>query len=528
MTKRSVDRLACVSLPAFPLQLLLLSRPEWNEHPVAVVDRDEAQGRILWINEEAWQFRLRPGMRYAAALSLCRELRAGVVSEQDIAEQLTNLLPVLRNFSPNIEASKQEPGVFWIDASGFERLFPDLLEWAKAIQTRLESQGLRSVLAIGFTRFHTYAVARSIRIARGAQEPTVQIFRTQAEERGRARAVGLERLHLAPRLLEQLSLLDVHSVGDFAALPHQGIAKRFGPEATALHELASEHSWDPLVADTEVQALKSSMILDDPVSDSASLCFLARRLLSPLLQLAAERSLAVAGIELSLSLEHSLKRKASPQAHQIRETIRAAEATLEESILIDLLRLRLEALRLKSKANQVELKLETVPASPRQIELFEKRPRRDPAAAARALARLRAELGEDCVVTAVIEEGHLPEARFSWCPWKQLPKPLPAAVHRPPLVRRLLPHASPLPLHLLPPLGSGRNLRPGGRDEIWRQGDGEVGRIEDLQGPYVVSGGWWRREIHRAYHFAQTDRGQILWLYYDRARRRWFLQGQVE
>ena len=49
-----------------------------------------------------------------------------------------------------------------------------------------------------------------------------------------------------------------------------------------------------------------------------------------------------------------------------------------------------------------------------------------------------------------------------------------------------------------------------------------------LRGPYVVSGGWWAREVHREYHFVETERGDLLWVYYDRRRRQWFLHGQVE
>jgi protein ImuB len=49
-----------------------------------------------------------------------------------------------------------------------------------------------------------------------------------------------------------------------------------------------------------------------------------------------------------------------------------------------------------------------------------------------------------------------------------------------------------------------------------------------VTGPYLVSGGWWHREVTREYHFAETKDGQILWIYYDRRRRRWFVQGTVE
>jgi len=56
----------------------------------------------------------------------------------------------------------------------------------------------------------------------------------------------------------------------------------------------------------------------------------------------------------------------------------------------------------------------------------------------------------------------------------------------------------------------------------------KYGSIDKLTGPYVFSGGWWNREIQREYYYAETRRGDFLWLYYDRVRRRWFLQGTIE
>jgi protein ImuB len=49
-----------------------------------------------------------------------------------------------------------------------------------------------------------------------------------------------------------------------------------------------------------------------------------------------------------------------------------------------------------------------------------------------------------------------------------------------------------------------------------------------MTGPYVLSGGWWVRPVHREYYYARTERGDLLWVFYDRPRRRWFLQGGVE
>jgi len=68
------------------------------------------------------------------------------------------------------------------------------------------------------------------------------------------------------------------------------------------------------------------------------------------------------------------------------------------------------------------------------------------------------------------------------------------------------------------------------RDDGWVLAGLEHGAVTRVVGPYVVSGGWWAGagEVHREYHFAETRRGDCLWLYYDRARRRWFQHGAVE
>ena len=40
--------------------------------------------------------------------------------------------------------------------------------------------------------------------------------------------------------------------------------------------------------------------------------------------------------------------------------------------------------------------------------------------------------------------------------------------------------------------------------------------------------GWWAAAEHRDYYYAETARGDVLWLFHDRARRRWALHGRVE
>ena len=55
--------------------------------------------------------------------------------------------------------------------------------------------------------------------------------------------------------------------------------------------------------------------------------------------------------------------------------------------------------------------------------MFTEKPTRDLDAANRALARLRAEFGDEAVVYAKLTDGHLPEARFTWEPLTRVKLP---------------------------------------------------------------------------------------------------------
>jgi protein ImuB len=179
-------------------------------------------------------------------------------------------------------------------------------------------------------------------------------------------------------------------------------------------------------------------------------------------------------------------------------------------------RLRLEALsRLPDLVSEIVLVGHGVRVEAGQAELFDV-PRRDPRAAARALARVRAELGDEAVRRPVLREGHLPEASFEWLPAGEIRSARPREAAPGTLVRRIWIPPLPLP-------GRERHEPDG-----WMPRGLEQGPVVRVLGPYVVSGGWWQRRVHREYHFAETQRGELLWVFYDRPRRRWYLQGRVE
>ena len=519
-----MDRLACVDLPAFPLQLLCRRHPAWRQHPVVVVEEDAPQGRILWVNERARAARILPGHRYAHALTLAPDLRAGVVSDNESATAVQAVCERLRKFSPDVAPCADAPGVFWLDGAGLERLFRSMRHWARAIEREQREQGWEVSLVVGFTRFGTYAVARS-------RPLVVTAFADAGAEHQAARDVPLELLGVDPRLRDHLRRLGVVTVGELLHLPAGGILERFGPEAHLLHRLAAGDQWDPLRPRAAREPFDERILFDDPERDTDRLLHACERALTSLLARMATERCALTRLFVELTLDHSVHAarpaprprsqhvdSQSPGGQALRlDAIRPAEPTLDIRTISRLLRLRFEADPPASAVREVLLRAEETPATREQLELFAQRPRRDLRAANEALARLRAELGDRAVIKAAVRNGHLPEACYAWEPLREMALPRPAPDRPRVLIRRIWSRP-----RMLPP------QEHRFRDDGWLLGSSEEGPVIRVLGPSVISGGWWAGDVHREYHFAETRRGDLLWVFYDRRRRRWFHHGRVE
>ncbi|HUJ63245.1 MAG TPA: DNA polymerase Y family protein [Kofleriaceae bacterium] len=498
-------KVACLDLPALPLQLVWRDEPALRAQAVVVIDEDRPQGVVLWACERARAAGVLPGQRYAHALGLHGALRARIVPPERIAAAIDELRVALHALSPRVEPAP-EPGTFWLDGDGLDRIFSGAPTWGAAIQRAVVGLRLAGAVVVGWSRFATYAIARGAR--RG-----VTVLASDAEERAAASAVPLARLEIASTLRDALARLGVTTLGQLVRLPGGGILERFGKDAHRLYQLAAGERWDPIVPVPPPEAPDERVVLDDDIDDSERLVFVLRPALDRLLGRLAARGRALVALHVELVVRHAVGHT------ELRaECIKPAAPTLDGRALLRLVHLRLAAMPPEAPVNAARVWADDVAATREQLAMFAARPRRDLRAADEALARVRAELGDDAVVRAVLRDGHLPEASFGWERLHHVvpARPEPRLVR--PLVRRL--HARP---QLLPP--QARQVR----DDGWLLSGLEHGAVVRIVGPYVISGGWWAGgEVHREYHFAELRRGDCLWVYYDRNRRRWLCQGAVE
>jgi protein ImuB len=497
--------IACVNIPALPLQLLRKEYPDWLEFPMAVIDRDAPTGKILWVNQRAWDGCIRPGMRYGSGLSLASELRAAPVEAKVVEGALIECVQVLKEFSPAVEASTAHPGVLWLNASGLGKLYSSLEEWARRVEEALETLGYTATLVVGFDRFSVGALA----MARHKKS----VMRSAEQERRVLMSVPLERLNLDPKLLAGMQRLGVRLLGELLRLPRSKVAQRFGEAAERIYVEAREGATVPVQALNVRPDIDRSIELGYPERNAMRLLERVQRELPGLVGELLSQDDLLAELRFSFEMERAAGEK---QAGWMNDAIKPSTPTLDEALILDLLRLKFEATPMRRGVTRVDLLVIPTRARRQQITLLAQCAKRDMAAADRALARLRAELGEESVGVVSVGDGHLPEARTVWTPIQNLRVASPDSPLVKPMIRRVS-----LPPIVLPP-------RPRHEPDGWLVRGPEEGRVVRSVGPHIVSGGWWATEIHREYHFLETSKGSLLWTFFDRRRRRWFLQGAVE
>jgi protein ImuB len=568
-----VVRLACIDLPEFPLQLLLNRHPDWREYPAAVVSRDSPGGTILNVNIRARKEGVEPGLRYAAGLSLAPALRAGTVSQREIDEGGRSVLQSLHRFSPQVELCP-EPGLFWLDATGLVPLYDSLQQWVDCIRSALATDGFSVAVAVGFSRFGSYAAAKTVALAGawegrgGVAEGTrgaggeaaggevydgeaasagAVIFASRAEERRTAVRAPLVVLPLEPPILDRLRLLGIRRVGEFLELPSGGVRRRFGAEAERLHSFASGVLSDrepelPLQPEEPEQPAWLTTRLPVPSGETLRLLDATAGCLDSLLREAETRRDMVRELRLELKGE---------EGEMIAERITPAVPTRDRRLLLELIALRLESLRLPAPAAEVTLRSVCSRETTAQRELFVQRTAQARAAAAQAFARLRAVFGNEAVQWACPEDEHLPERSYRWENLEHLSEPAAASSgvagatealdpsapspFPSPLVRRIFRSPQPLPDSRAPigpfaahPPDPVRSPSPGDGSPRHSRSPAGGSAFHRLWGPYLLSGHWWEWEVAREYYYAEDEAGVLLWLYRDRHTRRWWIAGRVE
>lgn len=312
-------------------------------------------------------------------------------------------------------------------------------------------------------------------------------------------------LSLPEEMLEALRALGVDRIGWLAEREPAELEDRFGPAGLRAARRARGRDDRVFRARTPDDPPEARLELEGAARSTEPLLFVLRRLLARLCEETAAGGRGVERLATTLELAGGGERtlEASP-----------ARPTRREGLLLDLCRAGLERAaddgELAEPVTAVSVAaVERAAPAVRQGDLFADEAR-DPAAAAAALSRLRARLGEASVVRPRARDRHRPEARSGWEPAGGEDDG-PAADDRDP-------DALPGVLRLLvEPRPVAVRLDDAGRPAALRE-EGAPLEVIAAEGPERLSGGGWERPFRREYYRVCTAEGELLWLYREPRR----------
>lgn len=457
----------------FPQLPLELHQPA-DGAPTVACDREGSRRYIIASNETANEAGLHRGLDVTTALARVPQLR--VIERQRTQERaaLKALCAWAEQYSNTI-CSDPDRWLVWIEIGASLHYFNGLDALLRQLQASVHVLGYTACIGVAPT------LEAAALFARHSQGRPVT-------DRARCRTVlsplPLSRLALPPQTIDALQEVGWKTIGETLALPHDQLARRFGPELPRYLQRLLGDTPDPRPLYRSPATYHRVFEFAYPIDHLESMLFPLRRLLMELQGYLRGRDTALQQLQLSLSHE------------QVEPTTLSLQTTTPQrdgQRLFELLRERLANLAFTAPICVLTLQVsQFVVLGDTQLNLFEVAPQREQDWA-NLIDKLRSRLGDQAVRHLGLQDDYLPEK--AWCRVDQ-PR------------HDLLPADYPdRPLWLITP----RALQT----------------LPTLLGkPERIESGWWNeQDTRRDYYIAQTAEGSKWWLYKDADTSQWFLHG---
>lgn len=441
---------------------------------------------------------VREGQAVAAARALADELRVLERNPESEREALERIAAWISQFTPMVSVEAQ--GVV-LEISSSLKLFGGHAKLCAAIRQGVRELGFQATLGVAPTPLAARLFARA-----EAQGRAVRACIELADLSGRVADLPLFLLDWPPEVLARLTDLGLVRMRDVAAIPMEGLARRFGNRIALDLERLLGRVADPRLPHKPPERFRSRLELPADVDGVEALLFPLKRLLVELEGSLRGRG---AGVQhLDLWLEHG--RSAST-----RLELDFASPEREADFILGIAREKLGRLTLPAATCALDLRANALlPYTPR-LGSWLPGAREQAIGRERLLERLSARLGKERVFGIALADDHRPERD-----WRAVGNWSPASARATP--RRSSdggnPSSSPRPTWLLP--------RP--HRLLTRDGTPTLqGELSLRVGPERIEAGWWEgEEARRDYFVATNARGERYWIYREhREPSAWYLHG---
>jgi hypothetical protein len=505
--------IACLYIPDFRLCVSLNQLGGEPLGGLGLVDPEDGRRLIVAASKGARLDGVRRGMTAVTATALAPELTVRPIDRAELAGVHRSLEDAVRRVTPQLETTGE--GVVYASYSGLARRYGAAGEggFLDDIRDAALGLGLPARLGMASCRF----VARCAAVL----EPTdgLPLIVPSGGEADFLAPLSLRFLPGAGVEIAALQSLGLRSLGELAALPGSGLARRFGARGPLLQRLARGEDRSKLIPSPAPRRFLHRTHADVPIVLLEPLLFFLRLPLSLLLGELEGQGLAAVAIRWDLQLEDH---------PPLCGYARAASPSAGLRLWSDLLKLDLERNDLRSGVISASLEACDVgPHSPDQTPMLASR-KALPGALSRTLAHLATELGRDSFGVLCPRPGLLPEEREEWAQKGSFsPRPKGASAESEPWVAatKIGPFPSPAYRSESPPLNVEVQWgRRGIRRVTHRFGYLDV---QSTQGPWDISTAWWAVPLRRRY-FQVAGPSAVALLYLEPDTRSWFLAGWLD
>jgi DNA polymerase-4 len=248
-----------LSLPSFPLQVLVADRRKFRDRPAALAGADTASARVLSLNPRAFGEGLRRGMTLAEALRRCAALSVFTPRPDLFSRAHQQLRELLGRYSPVVEPGRSS---FYLDLTGTSLLLgpgPDAA--AKILREMDSSMSLVSSAGLAASKLVGTA-ASSLASAPGLAAVLAE------EEAVFLRPFPLRKiLGKEPWLAERLEELGFRFVSDLQGLSRSELTSAFGKDGLRLHLISRGIDHSPVVPSESFPELDEGESLAEASND---------------------------------------------------------------------------------------------------------------------------------------------------------------------------------------------------------------------------------------------------------------------
>jgi protein ImuB len=463
--------IACPQLSLQAVQRLLPDSCSGDEAR-AVHDTSGGRARIVDCNRAARRSGVRRGQSLADALAIAPGLDSTPRDRAAETGLLEQLALVAYGYSHQVAITGE--GVV-LETGGSRRLHGSMSRLQHALAAALGELGV--VARLG-----------------SAPVPTAACLLARAERHidsldaltGTLAGWPLSRLPLADAERGRLEGLGLTRIGDVLALPRFERERRLGSAFNEYLDQLHGRRQTPLVYWQPPETFRETLELPVPSARAEALLFALNRVLQHLGHWLEVRDRALTRLDVELRPEE--------RGPAIRLQTGLGRPGFQRERLLELLRLKLEPIRLKAAIERLVVSAEsTAEHRPPQADLWTGTNVNDAWPA--LLDRLRARVGPDALCGVAPRADHRPEHAWQWTdPGRTVP-----AEDAPPRPNWLLPEPRPC----------------------------RIDELRLIDGPERIESGWWDgRDCRRDYWTAHDRQGNRLWVFREyKPRDGWFVHG---